>query len=114
MKTSGISIPYGAIKSEYKSQGTMSAYEISIPYGAIKSCRYWYEITSYCSISIPYGAIKRLRPLELSELRLLISIPYGAIKRKRFEDNAHYARIFQFLMVRLKVRNNNKHTIKIH
>ena len=52
-----------------------------------------------------------VRLKEGDEIRIYadyyISIPYGAIKRKEVKDDIYFTRPFQFLMVRLKVENNN-------
>jgi len=75
---------------------------ISIPFGAIKS-RSCITATANQLISIPFGAIKS----SFSSLFIFsinsISIPFGAIKRVKPEYDIRTDRLFQFLLVRLKV-----------
>ena len=56
-------------------------------------------------ISIPYGAIKSINIIFRNFLQKKISIPYGAIKSGHGSNNNIAKNLFQFLMVRLKVKN---------
>ena len=53
-------------------------------------------------ISIPYGSIKSPF-LAYKKIVFDISIPYGSIKRERALPSSAQTKLFQFLMVRLKV-----------
>jgi len=76
--------------------------DISIPYGAIKSFCFSFVIFFCKFISIPYGAIKSATSGAFNILLKQISIPYGAIKRVPTIIKKSEVNIFQFLMVRLK------------
>ena len=54
-----ISIPFGAIKSEYQPDRFVTFDAISIPFGAIKSGELPPRLLIKLKISIPFGAIKR-------------------------------------------------------
>ena len=119
-----ISIPYGSIKRRgdndvfafvvfafqflmVRLKATFTRFHpaqsyISIPYGSIKSITQ-FSIRRNCRISIPYGSIKSRLAYRDTE-QCSISIPYGSIKRCKCAKTIRFCEIFQFLMVRLKVK----------
>ena len=99
-----ISIPYGSIKSQ-QGNSLHGLITISIPYGSIKSA-YRQRCELQILISIPYGSIKSSEYCSSSPA-LVISIPYGSIKRIVGWFAVAIIVLFQFLMVRLKVKNQS-------
>ncbi len=67
-----------------------------------------FEITTALHEKSFFGVLSPLLPFSLSPSHK-ISIPYGAIKRSDSWLNSYYSWIFQFLMVRLKVKPNSRH-----
>mgnify|MGYP006874531364 CR=1 FL=1 len=102
MRVTLISIPYGAIKSEYAAIVHEAVNQISIPYGAIKRINQISNVCKRLFISIPYGAIKSGKVIIPLRIFIQISIPYGAIKRRNIFSYEFRTNTFQFLMVRLK------------
>ena len=89
---------------DYMSKINPIKFNISIPYGSIKSTDKL-EQQNNKNISIPYGSIKSVL-LYASVKKNLISIPYGSIKRSVQCYDIQQGTKFQFLMVRLKVKES--------
>jgi len=100
----GISIPFGAIKRRVPIVLKRELIHISIPFGAIKSSEVSNTSTGF-QISIPFGAIKSPNS-EYVFFCFSISIPFGAIKSSFCKFHLPKDSIFQFLLVRLKVKGD--------
>ncbi len=101
--TSQISIPYGSIKrmAQMEKGNFRSRFQF-----LMVRLKEFSLLSSSCinSISIPYGSIKSRETTPHLLSIDVISIPYGSIKSRSDHAPAQPVPLFQFLMVRLKVR----------
>ena len=95
-----ISIPYGSIKSGYRSIELNRAVGFQFLMVRLKVSITFFNANDV-AISIPYGSIKS-NYMKGDSAYQLISIPYGSIKRNIPVMNVACVLRFQFLMVRLK------------
>ena len=76
--------------------------EVSIPHGTIKRGRSTFAFHKFARVSIPHGTIKSVLQLCTTSMRLLFQFHMVRLKVRRGYFQERQRRRFQFHMVRLK------------